>query len=430
MHIAFIVNHFPSISQTFVLNQITGLLDNGHEVDIYATVPDFTGIRSLINRKAFGSSESLPLTHGAVQTYNLLERAYVPGEMPANPVLRPLWDVPLLIRNIICNPRATLKTCRWLRYGNYPDNLGLPKPSLFYSLSPILQSPRHEYDILHAHFGPNGLRGRLFKQLRLLSGALVTTFHGYDVDRYPQLTDPAVYAPLFRHGDLFTGGSNDLLDRLRALGCPVNRLRKVPMGVPLSQFMPSSPPIEPPIKILTVARLSKEKGIEFGIRAIDLLRHEISGIEYHIVGDGPLRPEIESLVTDLDLSQYVHLHGAQPHEQVREFYDQAHLFMLPSVTGPHGEQESQGLVLQEAQAMKLPVVTTDVGGLPEGLLPDESGFVVPERDPNALADRLLFLATHPEKRVTMGERGRAFVKTHYASDMLVDRLIARYEEVA
>ena len=92
----------------------------------------------------------------------------------------------------------------------------------------------------------------------------------------------------------------------------------------------------------------------------------------------------------------------------------AHAFVLASVD-VQGDMEGQGLVLQEAQASGLPVIATVHGPLPEGLIPEKSGYLVPEKDPDALAERLQFLAGHPELWSSLGRTGRAYVESKYDS---------------
>ena len=105
----------------------------------------------------------------------------------------------------------------------------------------------------------------------------------------------------------------------------------------------------------------------------------------------------------------------------------AHIFVLTSVS-IEGDQEGQGLVLQEAQACGLPVVATQHGAFPEGILAGQSGFLVPERDVNALTDRLGFLIEHPEMWPAMGRYGRAFVEAGYDIRQLNRELTGIYAQ--
>ena len=91
--------------------------------------------------------------------------------------------------------------------------------------------------------------------------------------------------------------------------------------------------------------------------------------------------------------------------------------------------EGQGLVLQEAQAMGLPVVSTWHNGIPEGVLDDVSGFLVPERDVHALAEKLFYLIEHPELWPAMGRAGRKFVEQRYDIKQLNKELVELYRAV-
>jgi len=95
-------------------------------------------------------------------------------------------------------------------------------------------------------------------------------------------------------------------------------------------------------------------------------------------------------------------------------------------TSVEGDQEGQGLVLQEAQACGLPVVATRHGAFAEGIINGKSGFLVPERDVEALVERLSFLIEHPEIWPAMGREGRAFVEAHYDIQQLNQQLVAIY----
>jgi colanic acid/amylovoran biosynthesis glycosyltransferase len=117
-------------------------------------------------------------------------------------------------------------------------------------------------------------------------------------------------------------------------------------------------------------------------------------------------------VAELGLRTAVTFHGACDSGKVLRLLAEAHLFVLASVS-VEGDPEGQGLVLQEAQAAGLPVVATNHGALPEGLVPDESGFLVPERNVDALAERLDYLVRHPELWPAMGRAGRKHMETHY-----------------
>jgi colanic acid/amylovoran biosynthesis glycosyltransferase len=120
-------------------------------------------------------------------------------------------------------------------------------------------------------------------------------------------------------------------------------------------------------------------------------------LEYNIIGDGDLRPELTQLIEALGVGSTVHLLGWKPQEEMDALLDQSHVFMLASVESRNGDIEGLPAVLLEAQAMGLPVVRTRHSGLPEGILEGRSGFLVPERDGCILGvpNRLFTMTRYP-----------------------------------
>jgi colanic acid/amylovoran biosynthesis glycosyltransferase len=178
------------------------------------------------------------------------------------------------------------------------------------------------------------------------------------------------------------------------------------------------------VQLLTVARLIELKGHEYVLRALALL-HRKHHLIYHVVGDGPLRPRLEALVSELGLQEVVRWHGARDGAFIEGLLAQAHIGVLASVS-IEGDAEGQGLFVQEAQACGLPVVVTQHGALPEGLVPDRSGFLVPEREPEALAERVAYLLAHSERWGEMGRTGLAFVESRYEIRQLTRQLVDLY----
>lgn len=183
------------------------------------------------------------------------------------------------------------------------------------------------------------------------------------------------------------------------------------------------------MKIITIARLVEKKGIEYAIKAIAKVAENHPNIIYNIAGDGPLRESLEKLILDLKISDNVKLLGWMTQEQVRQLYVDSHIFVLPSVTAATGDREGQALVLQEAQAMGLPVVSTLHNGIPEGVLEGKSGFLVPERDVDALAEKIGYLVENPEIWTQMGQHGRKFVEERYDIKQLNKQLVEMYEKL-
>ena len=406
MRIAFIVTSFPELSTTFILNQITGLIDRGHEVDIYGDRPG--NVRAM---------------HPDVERYRLLERTYCP-RMPRSYALRMLKGVGLFASTLPRAPLAALRSLNVVRFRQLAACV-----VLLYGMQPLLR--RKPYDVIHCHFGPNGLKGVFFRESGLISGKLLTSFHGYDVSTYPRIYGGGVYRPLFETGDLYTANTRFAASRAVQLGCPPERIAILPESLDIGRFSFAERRLAPreEIRILTVARLVEVKGVEYGIRAVAQLAPRHPALRYQVAGDGPLRQSLEALARRLNVADRVEFLGGQPYDRLVEFYARAHIFLLPGVVARNGSVEAQGLVLAEAQASGLPVLATQAGGIPESVLDGQSAILVPPRDVDALADRLAYLIEHPDLWPTMGRAGRAYVEERYDIDRLNDRLVEIYKAV-
>ena len=405
MRIGVLIDTFPMISQSFVINQVVGLMNKGHEVRILA-------------RRGGGGGR----VHGEVIDFDLLDHTlYAP--CPEKRLRRIAVAVSGLIQVFRRSPESAgrlLRSLDPLRFGKSALNL-----RLFFDVLPLL--PSEEYDVLYCHFGPNGLRAVSLREIGVLKGPIVTVFHGYDVSRYPLQHGSDVYTYLFRSGELFLSVNNNWRDRLIELGCPSEKLAVHHMGIDTRRFRfrRRSFPDKEAVRLLSVARLVEKKGIEVALEALALLkeRNSLGHLLYEIVGEGPLRAHLEERVERLGLQAEVRFLGALPGEDVRKILDMGHILLAPSVTAADGDQEGIPVAIMEAMAMGMPVVSTYHGGIPELVEDGVSGYLVPERDPRALSAAIARLLAYPERWPTMGEAGRQVVERDYNQERLNDRLI-------
>lgn len=404
MKIAFIVSGFPTLSETFILNQITGFLDLGHDVQIFAE-----------------SNPEEKKVHTDVKKYQLMKRVHYIN-MPHNKIKRILKAIFLIIRNFHKSPLKILKSLNLFKYSKTALSL-----RLLYSLIPFLDK---NFDIIHCHFGPNGIIVVYFKEIGI-PGKYVTSFHGYDVNSYPKIAGEDVYNNLFKNGDLFTANTNFTKQQILKLGCQGGKIIILPVGLRIERFKFSTRKVHSreTLKILTVGRLVEVKGHKYAIQAVAKVVKKHKNTEYLIAGDGPLKKELESLVLKLGIKKYVRFLGAVNQDEVIELYRLAQIFVLPSVTASDGAREGQGLVFQEAQASGLPVVSTLCGGIPEGVIDGKSGFLVPEKDVDALAEKLEYLIEHTEVWPEMGRYGCKFVEGKYDIKKLNQQLVKIYKDV-
>ncbi len=342
--------------------------------------------------------------HLEAETYNLLANTYYIGK-PQNYIWRFLKGVKLLI-NFWRNPILLLKTFNIFKYRRYAASL-----MLYYAVAQLLDK-QLVYDIIHCHFGPNGVKAVLLKDLGIIREPIITTFHGYDVNINIFTSGLKIYQQLFKKGNLYTANTTFTANKVIKLGCPANKLIKLPIGIDISKYNFQKKQLIPnqKIKIITVARLVEKKGIEYSIRSVVKVFKTYSHLEYIIIGDGDLRESLESLTVEFGVTDKVKFLGAKTQNEIRQLYAESHIFVLSSVTASNGDQEGQGLVLQEAQAMGLPVLSTLHNGIPDGVLDGISGFLVPERDVDALAEKLSYLIEHPEIWPSMGLHRSGFCR--------------------
>jgi glycosyltransferase involved in cell wall biosynthesis len=185
------------------------------------------------------------------------------------------------------------------------------------------------------------------------------------------------------------------------------RVIVVPYGVDLTRFCPQPREERTPVVIGAVSRLSPEKGFEHLLRAVAMLRDRGVDATLVLAGEGPSRPELERLASQLGVAQHVQFLGDLAHEDVPAALQAMDIFAMPSTW------EGFGVSAVEASAMELPVVASNIHGIPDVVVDGETGLLVPPREPQALANALERLAGNPELRRRMGAAGRAFVAAHY-----------------
>ena len=203
------------------------------------------------------------------------------------------------------------------------------------------------------------------------------------------------------------------------------------MGIDCQKFTftPRQPHPDGQIRLVTIARLVEKKGIEYSIRAVAKLSQIDPNLKYNIVGDGELRESLECLIQELDVGDTIKLLGWKDSKEIIKILNSAHIFLAPSVTSHNGELEGIPVVLMEAMAMGLPVVSTQHSGIPELVEDGVSGFLVPERDSEALAEKINYLIQHPDIWVQMGKEGRLQVEKFHNIDRLNERLIEIYQKL-
>lgn len=412
LKICSLTNAFPARSEMAILNQINGLISHGHQVTVFAEGRDPQA--SQLEKRV---REKIDVRHIPTRQLTIFSRRFFNR---CNIAVRGIGQ---FLKTVLCAPAIAIKSINVFKRGSYSTSFWL-----LYQVWPFVKTKEnHTYDIIHAQYGPNGTKAVLLREIGVLSGRIVTSFRGYDLNRLPKAHGTSMYDRLFQHGDLFTTDSEAMKKKLITLGCPGQRIRVIPSSVDLEFWAPIAPsPSTDTIRFILAARLTPCKGVTFAIRALQKIRG--LGIDAHltIAGDGPLGHELKNLVADLGLTAHVSFTGWVDQTSLRELFAEHHVLLLPSILTKNGDEESQGLVLQEAQAMGLKVIGSDIGGIREGLLEGKTGFTCKSADVEDLASKMQRLIAMKDDWPEMGIAARQFVSDHYSLEKQTDNLIKNY----
>lgn len=279
--------------------------------------------------------------------------------------------------------------------------------------------------LIHAHFGPSGYS--ILKYKKLFNIPLITTFYGYDVNMLPlnSLEWRNRYKELFEFGDCFLTEGTNMKKSLIKLGCPADKIIVQHLGTDLNsiKFQPRVLKKGETIKVLISGRFTEKKGIPYALEALGKLRKKNPGqkLSITIIGDsgGDKNGEAEKIkildtIKKHELSDITKMLGMQPYSVlIKEFYNH-HIFLSPSVMAKNGDSEGGAPVsIIEASASGMPVVSTTHCDIPEVIINNVNGYLVDERDSDALAEKLALLIKNNNKWPDMGAKGRRHIEKNY-----------------
>lgn len=252
-----------------------------------------------------------------------------------------------------------------------------------------------------------------------------------NVDVYTRTEDRLACRVVNRLADRVTAVAGAVRDHVHQTeGCPLEKIVVIPNGVEANRFQWTASDqtkkevlgsSSEEIAIGTIARLVWYKGLEDLLKAATLIIGRYPLVRFFVVGDGPLRQPLEEKARALGLNGTVRFLGAVPNaSSLLPHFD---VVVLPSLW------EGMSNSLLEAMAAGKPVVATDVGGSSEVVIDGKTGFLVPPKAPEALADAVLHLLADPEMARNLGEAGRIRVKSEFTSEIMVARLEELYDSL-
>lgn len=403
MKIAYILASYPYLTTTFVDREILEVQHRG--VDLV-----------LVSMHKPAPFEMRPEIKRLAEATNYLLPAPWPRLLQAH------------LRFILSQPRTYITTLVYMLSRRH-DGFGAWIRTLFFFLVGVWAAKvleRQEINHIHAHFA-NRATAVAMVVSRMIGIPYSMFAHANDIYVSPIMLAEKMEGAKFVA--TCTGYNKAHLERL-CDGHSTGKLHLIYHGLDLSRFDPTrqpSPNGRRPL-LLAVGQLREKKGYPYLINACRLLQDRGYDFSCEIIGGGPEHSRLEALITDLHLEGTVILRGPLPHSEVLSTYAQATLFVLPCIMAKDGDRDGIPNVLLEAMAMQVPVVSTQLSGIPEVIEDGLTGLLVPSEDKDALAQAIARLLDNPDLRAALGREGRKRIEERFDIHKNIGRLVELFKE--
>ena len=385
--IAYFANEFPYLTETFVYREVQAVRGQGVSIYTFSIRQPHPQDLSEEARGLIGNTHYiLPASIGSLLAthFNVFRRG--PGLY-----IRILWDI--LTGSHI----------------HFKDRLR----SLAHFIEAVYVYPaveRLNIEHMHAHFAV-GAATITWVLARFLKLPFSFTAHAYDIWLDKLLLPEKMHAANF----VVTCTAANKEHLVQTYGVPANDIHVIYHGVDIKRFVPGKgkKPASPP-RLLAIGRLVEQKGLEYLLHACALLKERNCSFQCEILGDGPLADSLKQLSNQLNLTDSVHFVGRVLQENIIRYYQDADIFVLPCVPASNNDRDGIPNTLMEAMACGVPVVSTTFSGIPELVIEQENGMLVPPKDPEALADALGKLIDNPEMCLKMGQNARQHVEESFS----------------
>lgn len=398
LKIAYIIGTYPLLTTTFIDREIRLLRQRGVTVDIFS-----------IRR----SPRKLSAAQKALQE----EVTYL---LPVSPFLLLLAHLYFVLRQ----PLTYLRTLVFLLTRPHPTWQARGKTLLHYGegVYAAYLVRGHAYDQLHAHFVDRATTVALIAS-RLLDIPYSATAHANDIYVDPVLLPEKVAEAKFLA--TCTNYNKTHLETILNNG-QRDKVRCIYHGLDVSHYQPQARVATDRPLLLSVGQLKEKKGFSYLLEACRLLLDWGYDFRCTIVGEGPLRGQLEDQIRQLDLEESVTLLGALSHTEVIEAYRRTTIFVLPCILSADGDRDGIPNVILEAMAMGLPVVSTRHSGIPEVVEDGCNGLLVPPAAERPLAEALARLLDDGESRLKYGMKGRETIIESFTVESNVNKLLREF----
>jgi colanic acid/amylovoran biosynthesis glycosyltransferase len=405
VNILYILHRFPSVTETFIAEEIRKVLVYSGDVKIYSLLPAKKG-----------------LVHPASRELSTRVH-YVPGGLSLS-----LWWAQIYY--FFRDPMLYWKLLVELLTEPAPVFSSIIKRLVIFYKSVWLAKELKGTDIklIHTHFAwLSAAAGMVVSQL--LDIPFTITAHAYDI--YSKKNDllKLTTNQASRVITISEFNKRAILNLNKVLSA--DKIVVIRCGIDLNVFQVTKNSIHPDklLRIISIGRLEEKKGHEYLIRACSVLNSRDIQFNCVIIGEGSSRQSLLQLIQDHKLEEKVVLSGAKEQGWVRDRLCNSDIFVLACVVTEEGERDGIPVALMEALAMGVPVITTPVSGIPELIHHEETGLLVPERDPNSLANAILSLAKNPVLCKKLATNGRQLIESEYDISKNACRLVELFNKM-
>ena len=379
---AYVLLWFPLSSETFVFREIQQLVQRGMDIRVY----------TMYGEKLRGCSDEMKNYAGPIKRF---------GSVATLRLLKAFWRA-------WKRDRETVKTL--MRRGLFRKmrNLEAYAENLWCFLAGFLlaeEAQRDGIELLHSSWG-NGPATAAWVASRL--SGIPFAFTGRAGDIYPQ---DGILAEKSR--DAIFIRTNNMANKpwLQSF-CPAGQKDKVHViynGLTLGRRVDCRAPFQKPYRLLAIGRFARTKGFPELLTAMARLRDDGFPVRLTLVGDGNWKRKLVEMRKRLHLEDLVDMPGFVPNDRIRTFMEEHDMLVVPSVVHTNGDRDGIPNVIMEALSCGMPVVATDVCGVGEVIRNGETGYLIPQRDPAALADAIRRMLSDREAALRMAQTGRELV---------------------
>jgi len=275
-------------------------------------------------------------------------------------------------------------------------------------------------DVVLAEYGTTGVALR--QVCPAANVPLVVHFHGFDAYQRSIIEGPGRHYPeLFEIASALIAVSRDMVRRLLDLGAPREKIYYNPCGVDMTLFSGSDPASAPPL-FLAVGRFVDKKAPQVTLLAFSRVSESVPEARLIMIGNGPLWKSCKRLAHELGIVKAVEFHGPRPHAEIARTMQRARAFVQHSVIPSDGDSEGSPVVVLEAGASGLPVISTRHAGIPDIVIEGETGLLVDEGDDLGMAQAMIQVAEDDALAARLGKAARDRIGSKFTMDKSINNL--------